>query len=236
MKTRHWPSGKWLSTIMNDNGNRNEFIQRILIHFIFAGCTALALALTCVFSGSWLFYIISLLPFLYRISNSETKEAAVAGGFFALSLMFVVFPTKFIDRPVILSVVLSSIFLVIMISSVIISKFKKYFPSSILLTIGVCIPLQYLIRAGIEPGPVPSIESHSAGFAFRATALLGFLLVSLFIVTINTLLLILIDILCKLAFAGRYYQLLKTGLSVRGRFGIILIRCWKCLPDFRGPP
>jgi len=221
---------------MNNKDNRNEFIQRILIHFMFAGCTALALALTCLFSGSWLFYLISLLPFLYRISNSETKESAVAGGFFALSLMFVIFPTNFINRPVILSVVLSSIFLVIMISSVIISKSRRYFPLSILLTIGVCITLQYLIRAGIESGVASSIESHSAGFAFRATALLGFLLVSLFIVTINTLLLILINILCKLVFAGRFYQLLKSGFSVGGRNNRIDLKHWKCLPSLRGPP
>lgn len=236
MKIRQRPIGKQTSAIMNDKGNRNELIQRILIHFIYAGCTALALALTCKFSGSWFFYFILLLPFLYRISNVETMEAAVAGGFFALSLLFVVFPTKFIDRPAILSAIIISICLGILLSSVIISRFRRYFPLSILLTVSACFALQYLIRTGIDSKLALSIESHSAGFAFRAMALLGFLLVSLFIVTINTLLLILIDILCKLMFAGRIYRLLKTRSPVGRHYSAAPLRHWKCLPSLRGPP
>lgn len=221
---------------MSNNDNRNDSIQRNLIHFIYAGCTALALALTCILCGSWLFYLISLIPFLYRISNTETSEAAMAGGFLALSLLFVIFPAHFIDRPVILSLIIMGICLPITLSSVIISKFKRYFLLSIILTVLMCIPLQYLIRTGIESGLAFPLESYSAGLAYRAAALLGFLLVSLFIVTINTLLLMLFDILCRLSSAGRLYQLLKTGLSAKRRFYIVFLRHWKCLPNFRGPP
>lgn len=221
---------------MENNNRHSEFIQRILMHFIHAGCTALALALSCVFGGSWLFYFILLLPFLYRISNTDTADSAISGGFLAVSLLLVIFPGNLINRPLTFALVVLLQSATIVMLSVLISKFKRYFILSLVLYASLCFPLAHLLKAGIGSHPAVYYRISSIGFAYKATVLLGFLFLSLFTLAINSLLLILIDILCRLPFAGRHYRLITERVSGSGKKVIALLKYWKFLPNLRAPP
>jgi uncharacterized membrane protein len=221
---------------MNHHIRHKDFVQEILIDFIYAGCTALALALSFIYSGSWFFYLISLLPFLYRISKVDMAGSAMSGGFFAISLLFIIFPPDILTRPIIFYFIIISFSAAIVIFSMIINKYKKRFILGLILSAILCFPLGYLLKAGIESGPAISQQITGIGFNYRITALLCFLFISLLIVAINSLLLILINILCELPFAGRHYRLSNERFSCGGSTIIVLLKHWKCLPSFRAPP
>jgi uncharacterized membrane protein len=162
--------------------------------------------------------------------------SAISGGFFTVSLLFVIFPTDFISRPLTFVLIILSLALATVIFSVIINKLKRYYLLSVILSAILCFPLGYLLKAGIESGPAISHQITGIGFNYRITALLCFLFVSLLIVAINSLLLILINILCELPFAGRHYRLSKERFSGIGSTIIVLLKHWKFLPSLRAPP
>lgn len=221
---------------MDHRTTQDDFIQETLIDFIYAGCTALALAISFIYTGSWPFYLLSLLPFLYRISKVDTAGSAVSGGFFAVSLLFIIFPTDILSRPAVFYFIIISFSAAVVIFSVIINRCKRHFWLALILSASFYFPLEYLLKTCIESGPALSHHINTFGFNFRVATLLFFLFISLLIVAVNSLLLILIDVLCELPCAGRYYKLLKRPFFGNKIKSLVLLKHWKCLPSLRAPP
>ena len=214
----------------------NDFIQNLLVDFIYSGCAALALAVAYIVSGSWFCYFLSLLPFLYRLSNTDKAGAALTGGLFAVSLIFVFYLPGLFNRFIELTVVILSLCGGLTAFSVIINKFKKYFLLSLILSAGLCIPLEFLLKAVLESGLVITRELNIVGFACRAAALIGFLFVSLLIISINSLLLVIIDILFRLTFAVNINRPARKRILCGGSRIIALLKHEGCLPGLRAPP
>lgn len=208
----------------------------MLINFICAGCSALVVSLCYVFSGSWVFCLLALLPFLYRISIIDLAGSALSGVFFALSLVFVIFPANFFDHPLMWAANILLLFSVVVVISSVFNKLKRYFILSAILSAGICFPLEYLLKSGLEARLAFSIAPFDAGFMHRAVALLSVIFILFLIIAINSLLLSILGILIKLPFAGRIEPLLKGRIFLNDIKIIVLLKHWRCLPSLRAPP
>jgi hypothetical protein len=191
---------------------------------------------SCIISGSWFFYFLSLLPFLYRISNTDKTRSGLTGVLFAISLIFVFYLPGLINHPVALIAAVLLLCAGLAAFSIVINKIKKYYLLGLVLSGGLCIPLEFLLKTGLESGLAIGRELNFYGFAFRAAALIGILFVSLLIITINSLLLVIIDILFKLTSAVNISRLAGKRIFGRGSRVIALLKHENCLPGLRAPP
>ena len=130
--------------------DHNDSLLQFLMHFIFAGSSALILSIAYIYTDFWFIYIFALLPFLYRIINTDLRGSVISGLFLALSIVFVIFSSSFISTPVAFALRILFLCLTFAAFSVAINRLKKYFILSFLLFAILCYPLEYFHKYYFE--------------------------------------------------------------------------------------
>jgi len=216
--------------------DHNDSLLQFLMHFIFAGSSALILSIAYIYTDFWFIYIFALLPFLYRVINTDLKGSVISGMLLALSIVFVISTGDVISAPIAYIGNLIFLCLTFMAFSVAINRLKKYIVLGFLIFAALSVPLEYFHKSYFELNTVFASLKSDAGFAFRTSSLLSFIFFSFVLITINSLLLFLIDILCRLAFSKRFYWLVNKSLLYRWANDRAFLKHWKCLPCLRAPP
>jgi len=214
----------------------NDSLSWFLMHFIFAGSSALIISIAYIFTDYWFVYVFALLPFLYRVINTDLKGSLISGVFLALSFVFVVFSSRFISSPAVFAVRILLLCLTFAAFSVVINRLKKYFALSFLLFVILCYPLEYFHKSYFEFNSVIASLKNDVGFAFRAASLLSIIFISFVLIAINSLLLFLIDVICRLAPSRRFFWPINKSLLYRWADDRTFLKQWKCLPCLRAPP
>lgn len=216
--------------------NHNDPLLSFLLHFIFAGSSALILSIAYAYTNFWSIYIFALLPFLYRIINTDFKGSIACGLFLALSISFVISTGEVIGAPVSFACNLIFLCFTFIAFSIVINRLKKYVGLGFLLFAALCIPLEYLHKSYFEFNTVFASLRNDAGFVFRASSLMGFIFTSFILIAISSLLLFLIDILYRSSFYGHFYWMHEESCGYRHANDRAFLKHWKCLPCFRAPP
>ena len=216
--------------------DHNDSLLRFLMHFIFSGSSALILSIAYIYTDFWFIYIFALLPFLYRVINTDFKGSVFSGVFLALSIAFVIFTNGSINAPVALAVRIIFLCLTFAAFSVAINRLRKYFFLSFLLFAILCYPLEYLHKSYFEFNTIFASLKNDAGFVFRAASLLSFIFISFVLIAVNSLILFLVDIICRSTFSGHFYWLSNRSQSYLTADDRAFLRHWKCLPCLRAPP
>lgn len=214
----------------------NDPLLRFLLHFIFAGSSALILSIAYIYTDIWAIYIFALSPFLYRIINTDFKGSIISGLFLALSIVFVISTGEIASAPIPYACDLAFLCLTFMAFSIAINRLKKYVGLGVFLFAALCISLEYFHKSYFEFNSIFASLKNDAGFVFRASSLLGFIFTSFILIAISSLLLFLIDILYRSSFYGHCYRLYKESCGYRNANDRAFLRHWECLPCLRGPP
>jgi hypothetical protein len=212
------------------------FLNELLLHFIFAGVSALILSFAYIFTDFWFVYIFALLPFLHRIIKTDLRGSVLSGIFLAVSITFVTFSGESVRSPFAFccnSIILCFTFTAF---SMIINRLKRYFALSFLLFVALCLPLEYFHKSLIDFGAIFNTLEKDGGFIFRATSLFGFILTSFLIIAVNSLLFLLIGFLHRRTVSGHYYLFAGKSLSFCDTNDVASIKHGECLPCLRGPP
>ncbi|UCE66794.1 MAG: hypothetical protein JSU85_01930 [Candidatus Zixiibacteriota bacterium] len=216
--------------------DHNDSLLQFLMHFIFAGSSALILSIAYIYTDFWFIYIFALLPFLYRVVNTDLRGSVIAGLFLALSFVFVISTDNFINSPIkYVGNILLLCFTFILFSAAV-NRLKRYIVLSVLLFAALCLPLEYFHKSYFEFNSVFASLKSDAGFIFRAASLFGFLSIAFLIIAVNSLLLFLIEILCRMAFSGRFYDFTKEFAVHYSSQNNFFRSNPGLLPDPRGPP
>ncbi|UCC79705.1 MAG: hypothetical protein JSW64_15820 [Candidatus Zixiibacteriota bacterium] len=221
---------------MKQKMDHNDSLLQFLMHFIFAGSSALILSIAYIYTDFWFIYIFALLPFLYRVINTDFKGSLACGLFLALSIGFVISTGEVISAPVSYACNLIFLCFTFIAFSIVINRLKKYVGLGFLLFAALCIPLEYFHKSYFEFNTVFASLKNDAGFVFRVSSLTGFIFVSFILIAISSLLLFLIDILYRSSFYGRFYPLDEESREYRHANDRAFLKHWKCLPCLRAPP
>lgn len=216
--------------------DHNDPLLRFLLHFIFSGSSALILSIAYIYTDIRSIYIFALLPFLYRIINTDLRGSIACGLFLTLSIGFVISTGELVNAPV--PYICNLIFLcfTFIAFSIAINRLKKYIGLGFLLFAALCIPLEYFHKSYFEFNSIFASLKNDAGFVFRASSLLGFIFVSFILIAISSLLLFLIDILYRSPFYDHFHRLYKESCGYINTNDRAFLKHWKCLPSLRAPP
>jgi hypothetical protein len=179
--------------ITESNNHKSSLLATWAESFIFAGSSALLLLIASLSPAYWYFSFFALVPFLYRTIKATTIESLRLGILLGISF-FSVSITQ--SHPISPS---SSVFKLLLgtglfaIFSWTVRWARKhwgFYPSIVaLLWVGLEIGL---MKAGITGGLLGKIESSNT-FFHGLVGLFGFLIVSVIIVLLNSILVLVID-------------------------------------------
>jgi len=222
--------------ITESNNHNSSLLATWAESFIFAGSSALLLLLTSLFPAYWYFSFFALVPFLYRIIKATPTESLRLGSLFGISFFAVSVIDSLPTSP------LHSVFKILMGTGLFAvfgwavgwaRKHWGFYPSIVaMLWVGLEITL---MKLGFTGGLLVQDE-FSNPFLHGLVGLFGFLIVSVIIVILNSLLVLAI---VKTLVATRSKADIVKEVKRKWQFSFICYFAVKkiyTVPEGRAPP
>jgi apolipoprotein N-acyltransferase len=177
---------------MLGNKSNKLFSLKSAENSLFAGSSALILSLSHLYPELKFLAIIALVPFLWRLIKINFADSVILG--FSLGSLFVIgtslaetwlSPMAFTARFLCLSLIFALFALGV-------NRVKKHLGLNPVFIALLWLPLEYFLKNYAHLGFIFSPGSTDSGFLFGIGSLFGLLMVSFFIVLINSLILVLL--------------------------------------------
>jgi len=211
-------------------------ILSVVNTFIYAGSTALLLLMSQLYSAFWFFSFVALIPLFIKACKSKKEEAILLGALFGL-IYFTIHSLQIIDGNlfiIIIRVAFGTVLSTGFVYAVLLIRNNLGLITILISTLWVAFEL-ILIKLGLINSLLGG-EILSQKCFYGISALFGFLIISLIIVTFNALLIIAVHKIIYLAksrqaempVSGRTWNLYTEVGIFAGKFYLN--------PDSRGPP
>ena len=181
-------------------------------------------------------YLIALLPYFWRLLNSDAKRTVWLGVLVANSFVFVAYADNLILAPVRFALQLTYFNLAFVSYGVTINRVKETFGRSALLLVFLWLPLEYCLNnlASVESLFATSIVEPR--LILRSSILFQILIIPLLIVLLNPLLLLLAGRIISQVPQRRGFRLTPSTGKFTPTAILTLVRVYYNFPALRGPP
>jgi hypothetical protein len=187
----------------------------LLGDFLWAGCSALMLAIPQVFPQLQFVFLFALVPFLWKLKKAGFIESACLGFILALSYGMVIIPDFFAlsvsaIRRILMLMAAFSLF------GLLLNRLKTFLGFNPVFAAFLWLPFQYFFWRNAQFSLLFSQDTGHLDFMVKVAALFGLLVVSFIIILVNSLLAAVADRLysgspvaekvpsgCKIRFTGQ---------------------------------
>ncbi len=172
------------------NNSYRLFSLRSVVNSLFAGSSALILSLSYLYPDLKFLTIIALVPFLWRLLKIEIAESVILG--ICMGSLFVI-GTSLSEiwlSPMIFAARFFCLSIIFALFALGVNRVKKHLGFNPVFIALLWLPLEYILKNYAHLGFIFSTGSTDSGFFFGIGSLFGFLMVSFFIVLINSLILV----------------------------------------------
>jgi len=221
---------------MDEDTVQNDLLLGTSRLFLAGGLSALFLSIAHTHQVLWFLSLFALVPYLWKLKRTGFWGSILLGAIFAVCFSFVVFIENILLSPIVFIARLSILISIFSLFGITFNRIKKSIGFYPVFIAALWIPLEYfLIRwAGIEG--VLNFPYSGSNLLIRFASLFGLLTVSFFIMLINFLILLLLELVIKIRFSGARFKYCKSGATFRPRENFGLAKPRNFLPNFRGPP
>jgi hypothetical protein len=221
---------------MDVDPDDNDISQNLLAHFICAGTSALILSISHIHPECWFISFFALIPFLWRLKRAGLFGSILLGFIMAVCYAFVALTGEALTAPG--SFLLNLLFLSLVFSTfgIAVNRIKTYIGFNPVFIAALWLPLEYILTHYTALGSIFSLSNAGSGFVVRFGSLFGFLMISFFIVLINSISILIIE------YAGRkFISTVKSKTRCPATDFAIFesiksTKRWAYLPDLRAPP
>ena len=220
-----------------DADSRHKGIRsRLLAHFICAGTSALILSIAHVHPEYWFMSLFALVPLLWQLKRTTLAGSILLGVILACCYAFVAFIGEALAAPgdFILNLLLLS--LVFSIFGIAVNGVRKYIGFSPVFVAAIWVPLEYFLIRYPGMGGVLSFPTADSSELIRFASLFGLLMISFFIVLVNSVILMLIEYVSRIRFSIARLRFPNTVKSFPLFESIKSTKRWDYLPNLRAPP
>jgi apolipoprotein N-acyltransferase len=213
--------------------------DRLAIHietFLFAGTSALLLALVRLYPDVWFLSFFALVPFLWRTIRANVGSSIISGLILASCYMLVVQPHDAWNDPSAWFFGLSILGSVFWLYGCAVGWVYRRLGRNAILVALIWLPAEYLVSYQTDFTIVPMLVHGSGGFFVRIASLGGLLVLSFSVVLINLLILAAIDKIANVVSSGSAFHEKKIRQRHTDTSPVIEIGCSFLLPESRGPP
>lgn len=222
--------------IIDADQESNDISSRLLVHFICAGTSALILSIAHLHPECWFVSLFALVPFLWRLNNASLPGSILLGVMLAACYAFVAFIGEILISPGEFFLKLLFLSLVFSIFGLCVNLAKKYIGFNPIFIAALWLPVEYILAHYIGLRDIFTFALADSGITVRFASLFGCLMVSFAIVLINSLILILIELV-----SNRDYSFRKKSFARRMIFychyeNSIQQKIWYYTINPRAPP
>jgi apolipoprotein N-acyltransferase len=215
---------------------QNDYMSRYLALFLSAGSSALLLSIAHLRPELWFLSLFALVPLLWRLNRTSLAGSILLGVILACCYAFVTFISEALIAPGSFLLNLLLLSLVFSIFGMAVYVVRKYIGFSPIFIAAIWVPLEYiLIRYPGMGGVLISQTADSSGL-LRFASLFGILMISFFIMLVNSILLVLIEYVNQIRFSIARLRFPNARKSFPLFESITSTKRWEYLPNLRAPP
>ncbi len=221
---------------MDADSRHNDITVRLLAHFICAGTSALILSIAHIYPEYWFISLFALVPLLWQLNRTTLAGSILLGVILAGCYAFVAFIGEALAAPADFLLNLLLLSLVFSIFGMAVNGAKKYIGFNPVFVAAIWVPLEYFLIRYPGMGGVLSFPTADSSELIRFASLFGLLMISFFIVLVNSIILMLIEYVSRIRFsiAGLRFPLARKLFPLFE--GISSTKRWDYLPNLRAPP
>ena len=221
---------------MNCRTAQNDFVLELSYTFLAGGGSALLLSIAHLHHRLWFLSLFALVPYLWRLKRTCIRCSIALGAIFAFFFSFVVFINDLTVSPMGFCFKLSVLISIFSIFGVAVNGIKKYIGFYPIFIAALWMPLEYFLIRYIGNGGILDFSDVDSSIIIRFGSLFGLLMVSFFVMLVNSIILMLIEYMGRIRFtiAGLRFFRIKSILRLFENIGATKRRNY--LPEFRAPP
>jgi hypothetical protein len=222
--------------IIDADREHNDLASSLITHFICAGTSALILSLAHIHPEYWYISLFALVPVLWRLNSATLAGSIILGVILACCYAFVTFLGEAVAAPgnFILNLLLLS--LVFSIFGTAVNRIKRYIGFSPVFIAALWLPLEYFLIKYPGLGGFLTFPTADSGGLIRFASLFGLLMVSFFIVLVNSALFMLLDYISRIDLSIERLRFPYKRISFPLFESVRSTKRWNHLPDLRAPP
>lgn len=222
--------------IVDSDLKRNDTALRLLVHFICAGTSALILSIAHLHPECWFVSLFALVPFLWRLNNANLPGSILLGVMLAGCYAFVAFIGEVLISPGEFFLKLLFLSLVFSIFGVSINLAKKYIGFYPIFTAALWLPVEYILTHYVGLKYIFTFALADSSITVRFASLFGCLMVSFGIMLINSLILMLIELVSNRDYSFRKKSFARRTIFFSHYENSIQQRIWYYIINPRAPP
>ncbi len=207
-----------------------------MAHFLCAGTSALILSIAHIHPEYWFLSLFALVPLLWRLNRTTLAGSILLGMILACCYAFVTFIGEALVAPGNFFLNLLLLSLVFSIFGIAVNRIKKYIGFSPVFIAALWVPLEYFLIKYPGMGGVLSFPTADSSGLIRFASLFGLLMVSFFIVLINSALFMLLEYVSQIGFSIERLRFPYKKISFPLFESIRTTKRWDYLPNLRAPP
>jgi hypothetical protein len=162
--------------------------------FLFAGSSALLIAVAHLGGGSWFVALFALTPLLWRSVRAGLAEAMLTGGLVAAILWIITLPGPPLMLTLPLLVRFAGLVLLFVSFAAAVNTASRFIGFNAIIIALLWLPLEYALGVRFDAASIFPLDGFAPAAVVKISSLFGALLVSFTIVLVNSLILI---ILCN---------------------------------------
>jgi apolipoprotein N-acyltransferase len=223
-------------TIIDADQEHNDIRSKLMAHFICAGTSALILSIAHVHPEYWFLSLFALVPLLWRLNRTTLAGSILLGVILACLYAFVTFigeaavaPGSFLLNLLLLSLVFSTF-------GIVVNGVRKYIGFSPIFVAATWVPLEYFLIKYPGMGGILTFPTADSSELIRFASLFGILMISFFIMLVNSIILMLIEYASRIRFSNVRLRFPNTIKSFPLFESIRSTKRWEYFPNLRAPP
>ena len=224
------------ATTAGTDQKHSDIRSKLIAHFICAGISALILSIAHLHPEYWFLSLFALVPLLWRLNRTTFAGSILLGVILACCYAFVTFIGEALVAP-------GSFFLNLLLLSLVFSTFgmvvngvRKYIGFSPVFIAAIWVPLEYFLIKYPGMGGVLTFPTADSSGLIRFASLFGLLMVSFFIMLINSALFMLLEYVSQISFSIERLRFPYKKISFALFESIRSTKRWNYLPNLRAPP
>lgn len=178
---------------MNSRTAQNDFVLELSYSFLAGGGSALLLSIAHLDRRLWFLSLFALVPYLWRLKRTCIRCSIALGAIFAFFFSFVVFINDLTVSPMGFCFKLSVLISIFSIFGVAVNGIKKYIGFYPIFIAALWMPLEYFLIRYIGNGGILDFSDVDSSIIIRFGSLFGLLMVSFFVMLVNSLILFMIE-------------------------------------------
>lgn len=224
------------ATIMDADQEHNDIRSRLMAHFICAGISALILSIAHIHPEYWFLSLFALVPLLWQLNRTTLAGSILLGVILACCYAFVTFIGEALAAPgdFLLNLLLLS--LVFSIFGIAVNGVRKYIGFSPVFIATLWVPLEYFLIKYPGMGGILTFPTADSSELIRFASLFGILMISFFIILVNSIILMLIEYVSRIRFSIEVLRFPNARKSFPIFESIRSTKRWEHLPNLRAPP